>query len=90
MSRELVDSNIYYLGKIPNNWISNKYKYFSDLRMGETILASSTVSEGIPIYSATKEDKIFGYVKEANVKLKKGELVIPARGNSMQVKVIQL
>lgn len=83
MSRELVDSNIYYLGKIPNNWISKKYKYFSDLRMGETILASSTVSEGIPIYSATKEDKIFGYVKEANVKLKKGELVIPARGNSI-------
>lgn len=83
MSRELVDSNIYYLGKIPNNWISNKYKYFSDLRMGETILASSTVSEGIPIYSATKGDKIFGYVKEANVKLKKGELVIPARGNSI-------
>ena len=83
MSRELVDSNIYYLGKIPNNWISKKYKYFSDLRMGETILASSTVSEGIPIYSATKEDKIFGYVKEANVKLKKGEFVIPARGNSI-------
>lgn len=83
MSRELLDSNIYYLGKIPNNWDSKKYKYFSDLRMGETILASSTVSEGIPIYSATKEDKIFGYVKEANVKLKKGELVIPARGNSI-------
>lgn len=83
MSRELLDSNIYYLGKIPNNWNSKKYKYFSDLRMGETILASSTVSEGIPIYSATKEDKIFGYVKEANVKLKKGELVIPARGNSI-------
>ncbi|MEG1009608.1 MAG: restriction endonuclease subunit S [Clostridia bacterium] len=83
MSREKSNSNIYYLGYIPFNWNVQKYKSFADTRMGETILASNTYENGIPVYSATQEDKIFGYVNECNIKLKKGDLVIPARGNSI-------
>lgn len=81
--RSMKDSGIEWIGEIPLNWNVTKYKFFSHNRMGETILASDTVDEGIPIYSATQEDKVFGYVKQANVILHKNDFVIPARGNSI-------
>lgn len=77
------DSGVEWIGEIPKDWKVTKYKNFTENRMGETILASDTIEEGIPIYSATQEDKVFGYVKQSNLILHKGDFVIPARGNSI-------
>ncbi len=52
--------------------------------MGETILREDLVDEGpIPVLSATESEAIFGYVDAARVLLSDGDLVIPARGNSI-------
>ena len=77
------DSGVEWIGKIPQDWKLSKYKYFARSGMGETILSEQLVENGIPVYSATQEEKVFGYVSEANVKLKCGDFVIPARGNSI-------
>jgi type I restriction enzyme S subunit len=83
MTETTKNTGIYYLGSIPKNWKVAKYGRFTVNRMGETILASDTVDQGIPVYSATQDDSIFGYVNETNLLLKKGDFVIPARGNSI-------
>lgn len=77
------DSGIAWIGEIPEGWNLTKYKFFARSGMGETILSEQLVEKGIPVYSATQEEKVFGYVNQSNVELKKGDLVIPARGNSI-------
>lgn len=76
-------SGIEWIIEIPESWGVSKYKYFARSGMGETILSEQLVDDGIPVYSATQEDKIFGYIEKPSVLLKKGDLVIPARGNSI-------
>ena len=76
-------SGIPWIGEIPSEWGIAKYKFFAKSGMGETILSEQLVGHGIPVYSATQEDKIFGYVSESSIKLNYGDLVIPARGNSI-------
>ncbi|MBK7159483.1 MAG: hypothetical protein IPH77_13315 [Ignavibacteria bacterium] len=52
--------------------------------MGGTLLKEDLIDGGnIPVYSATESDILFGYVNKANTILKSGDLVIPARGNSI-------
>ena len=61
----------------------SKYKYHSTSRMGETILRENLMQTGVPVYSATQDDSIFGYVSYPKLLLRKGDFVIPARGNSI-------
>lgn len=70
---------------IPENWCWVKVKAVGELGMGQTILSKDLKAHGIPVYSATEGDKIFGYIDAENnrIQLKKGDLVIPARGNSI-------
>ena len=78
------DTGIDWLGEIPENWDLMKYSYLFKSAMGETILKEDLIDDGkIPVYSATKENLNFGYVNSATVILNKGDLVIPARGNSI-------
>lgn len=83
MSREMVNSGIPWIGDIPRKWRLSRYKFFATSRMGETILSEDTKECGIPVYSATQDGKIFGYVETSKVLLHKGDFVIPARGNSI-------
>ncbi|MCI6046301.1 MAG: restriction endonuclease subunit S [Alistipes sp.] len=83
MSREMVNSGIPWIGEIPRKWRLSRYKFFATSRMGETILSEDTKECGIPVYSATQDGKIFGYVETSKVLLHKGDFVIPARGNSI-------
>ena len=83
MCRELKDSGIPWIGEIPKDWNVSRYKFFATSRMGETILAEDTTESGIPIYSATQDGKIFGYIEIPKIILHKDDLVIPARGNSI-------
>lgn len=83
MCREMRESGIQWIGKIPQGWKLIKYKYFATSGMGETILSERLSDDGVPVYSATQSDKVFGYLKNPNLILKRGDLVIPARGNSI-------
>lgn len=86
------DSGVEYLGKIPQNWDTVKFNRFANVGMGQTILKNELIKDGIPIYSATESDLIFGYLSIDKVKniLEPGDLIIPARGNSIgSVKMIK-
>lgn len=71
--------------KLPENWCWVNLGSLGTLGMGQTILSKELKEEGIPVYSATEEDKIFGYISSDNntIKLSTGDIVIPARGNSI-------
>lgn len=79
------DSGVEYIGNIPKNWKVAKFNRFTDVGMGQTILKTELELEGIPIYSATELDTIFGYLSLQKVDklLNPGDFVIPARGNSI-------
>lgn len=84
MTRKMKDSGVEWIGEIPEDWKISKYKYFAKSGMGETILGENLCEGGkIPVYSATQGNGIFGYVNESSIKLANGDLVIPARGNSI-------
>lgn len=69
--------------EVPNNWKWAKFSNLAECRMGKTILAENLTDNGIPVYSATQENKIFGFVKNSELVLHSGDIVIPARGNSI-------
>lgn len=78
------NSGIDWIGEIPNNWIVSKAKFVSKFRMGQTILKEDLIENGkFPVYSATEGDHFFGYVNNSNFLLEQGDIVIPARGNSI-------
>lgn len=84
------DSGIEWIGEIPSHWGSSRYRYFYFSNMGVTLLKEDVKENGkYPIYSATETDVLFGYVDEAAVILNEGDIVIPARGNSIgHIKVV--
>lgn len=70
--------------RVPNDWDRKLFKDYFISRMGETILNVNLIDNGkIPVYSATEEYKVFGYVNNSKFVLKENDLVIPARGNSI-------
>jgi len=78
------DSGINWIGQIPAHWEVKRFKHFFSTAMGETILGEDLIDDGkIPVYSATEGDHFFGYVNKAKIILAAGDLVIPARGNSI-------
>lgn len=68
-------------------WKKIKYNKIANSGMGITILKSELTDEYTegytPVYSATKEDKYFGYLENPKLLLQKDDLIIPARGNSI-------
>lgn len=81
---KMKDSGIDWIGDIPEGWKVKRIKNIFNLRMGETILKEELNENGtIPVYSATADDKFFGFINKANFLLNVGDIVIPARGNSI-------
>lgn len=73
-----------FLRRVNENWRVSKNARHFKIRMGETILSESVSETGrFPVYSATEQDVFFGYVDQTSAPLKLGDLVIPARGNSI-------
>jgi type I restriction enzyme S subunit len=83
MVRKLVNSGIDWIGNIPSDWKIVKYSRFASSGMGQTILKTDLLNTGIPVYSATQDSVIFGYIDNPRIILKNGDLIIPARGNSI-------
>lgn len=81
---EYKDSGVEWLGEVPSHWnVAKTMRYFK-IAMGQTILKEQLEDDGEwPVYSATEGDSYFGYVSSPQVKLGVGDLVIPARGNSI-------
>lgn len=78
------ESRVEWLGEVPSHWnVAKTMRYFK-IAMGQTILKEQLEDDGEwPVYSATEGDSYFGYVSSPQVKLGVGDLVIPARGNSI-------
>ncbi len=78
------NSGIDWIGDIPEHWEVKKIKNYFKLGMGDTILKEDLEENGrYPIYSATAEDKYFGYLNKVPNLLNIGDLILPARGNSI-------
>ncbi|WP_425342197.1 restriction endonuclease subunit S [Jeotgalicoccus aerolatus] len=87
------DSGIEWIGEIPEDWLLVKYKRFAKSGMGITLLKSDLLDreteDSIPVYSATQGNEFFGYTENKKLLLESGDLVIPARGNSIgHIKVV--
>jgi type I restriction enzyme S subunit len=82
----LKPSGIPWLGDIPRHWEVAKFKHFFRVRMGQTFLKPDLSETGeLPVLSATMSGTVLGYTSKAKARtlLKEGDLVIPARGNSI-------
>jgi len=88
---EYKDSEVEWLGYVPEHWVVAKTSFFFKVAMGQTILKEDLLDDGTwPVFSATEGDHYFGRVNAPNVKLIKGDIVIPARGNSIgSVKLVR-
>jgi type I restriction enzyme, S subunit len=77
-------SGFEWLGDVPEKCEVRRYKHFYPSGMGATILNENLVLGGqLPVFSATEGDEVFGYVDSSRVLLDSGDIVIPARGNSI-------
>jgi type I restriction enzyme S subunit len=76
------DSGVEWIGEIPVDWEVRRLKDFFSFQMGNTIIKEDLNNEGkgLPVYSATREDKYFGFFENFNLKLKKDDIVFGARG----------
>lgn len=77
-------SGVEWIGDVPEHWEVWRFSHLFRCGMGETILKERLLTTGLlPVFSATESDTIFGYVNQANVVLQPGDIIIPARGNSI-------
>jgi type I restriction enzyme S subunit len=73
-----------WLKEIPKGWDVFRYKFLYRSAMGQTIISDQLITDGkYPVLSATISDEYFGRIDNPNFILKYGDLVIPARGNSI-------
>ena len=78
------ETDVDFIGSIPVHWEVVPVKYFSTFRMGQTILKEDLIENGkFPVYSATEKDHYFGSINNPQFILDEGDIVIPARGNSI-------
>ena len=86
------DSGIEWVGEIPEDWLLVKYKKVCEVWNGCNSLKSDLLdretADSIPVYSATQGNEFWIYRKQ-KLLLECGDLVIPARGNSIgHIKVV--
>ncbi len=82
----LKPSGIPWLDDIPKHWEVAKFKHFFRVRMGQMFLKPDLSETGeLPVLSATMSGAILGYTSKnkAHALVDAGDLVIPARGNSI-------
>lgn len=51
------------------------------VRMGETLISKNLTGDGLPVYSAGKESKPWGFTSSGRLKLTRGTIVLSARGS---------
>ena len=83
-SNSFIQTNLPFLTRIPEDWEISKFSRYFKIRMGETILSEALLDSGkYAVFSATQGDHYFGYVNETKAPLNSGDIVVPARGNSI-------
>ena len=64
MAKEMKDSGIEWIGKIPEDWRLVKVKHLFEIGRGRVIAKTELEDEGFPVYSSqTKNNGILGYIK---------------------------
>ena len=58
-----------WLEEVPEHWDVTKYKRYFISGMGNTILKEDLSDVGIPVFSATEKNVVFGYVKNPKLVL---------------------
>lgn len=79
-------------GSSYEDWEEKELKNLYNSSMGSTILKKNLIENGLIVYSATEDNKIFGYVDKEHKKekqLKYGDLVTSARGTIGSVKFVE-
>jgi len=71
--------------KTTDDWEVKKISNLFKVKTGDLILEKDLIKDGkIPVYSATKDNKIYGYVNQAKTILRKSlDIIVPSRGYSM-------
>jgi type I restriction enzyme S subunit len=84
-------TEIEWLPTLPTHWTLSKFARHFAVRMGETIPEGELSEDGwLPVFSATEKDKYYGFVSKRAPLAGAGDLVIPARGNSIgHVKLVR-
>ncbi len=78
------DSGVDWLGMVPEHWVVSKTVRYFKVAMGQTILKEDLEDDGVyPVFSATEGSHYFGRINNPTIVLNVGDLVIPARGNSI-------
>lgn len=86
--KEYKKVDMQWFDEVPSHWEIKKFKILTkNIGMGRTFLNANLLDyrseKTIPVYSATQNDKILGYTYDKSLLLKQGDIVIPARGNSI-------
>lgn len=86
--KEYKKVDMQWFDEVPSHWEIKKFKRLTkNIGMGRTFLNANLLDyrseKTIPVYSATQNDKILGYTYDKSLLLKQGDIVIPARGNSI-------
>ena len=90
LNPKMKNSNVEWLQVVPEHWTCAKTAFFFAAGMGQTILKEELTNDGLPVYSATEGDHYFGRLIDPKLKLYPGDIVIPARGNSIgHVKLVE-
>ncbi|WP_018404172.1 restriction endonuclease subunit S [Marinobacter gelidimuriae] len=91
MYPEYKHTEIEWLPRLPTHWTLSKFARHFAIRMGETIPEGELSEDGwLPVFSATEKDKYYGFVSNRVPLARAGDLVIPARGNSIgHVKLVR-
>lgn len=67
--------------EIPKGWTSYQLSEISKISMGETILSKDLTGTGVPVFSSSTEDGPWGYTELNRKTLKRGTIVVGARGS---------
>ena len=56
------DSGVEWLGEVPEHWQVRKFAWDFASAMGQTILKEDLEEAGLPVFSATEDDRYFGHI----------------------------
>lgn len=66
---------------LPEGWVAARLPDVARCRMGKTILAKELSGQGVPVYSAGRENSPWGYLKESDLLFDADTVVLSARGS---------
>ncbi|MDP2341634.1 MAG: restriction endonuclease subunit S [Deltaproteobacteria bacterium] len=79
MSPTVADAAPEFGGR-PSGWFPATVADVAVARMGKTIIAHELSETGLPVYSAARDDRPWGFIAKSDVVFDRGTIVVSARG----------